>query len=551
MGDIRFCSFNCRGLGTFEKRRDVLNYFRQSEYHIIMLQDIHCAPGKENHFRNTWGEDIKIASRSNNSRGVAILSKSVGLKYIDTRIDEAGNYVVASAVINDIFEVILVNTYEPNADDPRFFANIWRLYSELRGGKDTPVIWGGDFNITLNFTMDAQNYAKQNNLRSTEEVQNLMSENSLIDAFRETNGERKKYTWTVGNPVRKRARLDYFLVSDSLISKISECNVMPGYRSDHSIVKMELKLTDQKRGKGFYKMNTSLLMDKDYIQMIEKTIRDTISTYALPVYSPSFVQEFPADVEIMISWSLMWETVIINMRTETISYSIHKRRTLMAEENKLVKEIQEMEYLDEENESEEIQSRLTECKEKLEELRKVKIEGIVTRSRTRWYEQGEKSTAYFMGLEKRNYSNKLIASLFDSNNEKKTLQTEIMDILVEHFSNLFSERPIDRIKAEEFVDGLQIKRLTKAENGEMDRPFTLDELTVALQKMSNNKSPGTDGFPAEFYKMFWKDLKHAFYKMALESYENGTLPNSLKEGILILIPKPSKPRNDVKSYSNS
>ena len=25
--------------------------------------------------------------------------------------------------------------------------------------------------------------------------------------------------------------------------------------------------------------------------------------------------------------------------------------------------------------------------------------------------------------------------------------------------------------------------------------------------MKNNKSPGSDGFIAEFYKLFWKDLK--------------------------------------------
>ena len=62
MGDIRICSFNCRGLGAFEKRRDVLNYLRQSEFNIFMLQDVHCAPENENHFRNTWGGDIKIAA---------------------------------------------------------------------------------------------------------------------------------------------------------------------------------------------------------------------------------------------------------------------------------------------------------------------------------------------------------------------------------------------------------------------------------------------------------------------------------------------------------
>ena len=80
------------------------------------------------------------------------------------------------------------------------------------------------------------------------------------------------------------------------------------------------------------------------------------------------------------------------------------------------------------NMTDEMQSRLAVCRENLEDLRKVKMEGIVTRSRTRWYEEGEKSTAYFMGLEKRNYVNKLIAALRDKNNEKKTKQTDIMEI---------------------------------------------------------------------------------------------------------------------------
>ena len=122
----------------------------------------------------------------------------------------------------------------------------------------------------------------------------------------------------------------------------------------------------------------------------------------------------------------------------------------------------------------------------------------------RWYEDGEKSTAYFLGLEKRNYLNKLIASLRDSNDEKRTKQTEIMDILIKHFSDLFAERPIDRVKAEEYVDGLNMKGLSEAQNEEMNRPFTLGELTDALKGMSNNKAPGTDGFLRNFTKYFGK-----------------------------------------------
>ena len=93
-----------------------------------MLQDIHCAPESENFFRNIWGGDVKIAGFSSNSRGVAILSKTVGLKYIETRIDTLGNYIIARVEINDAFEAILVNTYGPNIDDSLFFNNIWRIH---------------------------------------------------------------------------------------------------------------------------------------------------------------------------------------------------------------------------------------------------------------------------------------------------------------------------------------------------------------------------------------------------------------------------------------
>ena len=84
MGDIKICSLNCRGLGEFRKRRNVLNYLRQSDFNIFLLQDIHFSP-KKNTFRNTWESEIKIASFSHNARGLAILSKFVGLKYQQTQ----------------------------------------------------------------------------------------------------------------------------------------------------------------------------------------------------------------------------------------------------------------------------------------------------------------------------------------------------------------------------------------------------------------------------------------------------------------------------------
>ena len=49
---------------------------------------------------------------------------------------------------------------------------------------------------------------------------------------------------------------------------------------------------------------------------------------------------------------------------------------------------------------------LNSAKEELELLYKEKVKGIIIRARARWHEDGEKSTKYFLNLEKRNHIKK-------------------------------------------------------------------------------------------------------------------------------------------------
>ena len=41
----------------------------------------------------------------------------------------------------------------------------------------------------------------------------------------------------------------------------------------------------------------------------------------------------------------------------------------------------------------------------------------------------------------------------------------------------------------------------------LEAPLTLEDITVALKNMRNQRSPGTYGLPADFYKVFWNKLK--------------------------------------------
>jgi hypothetical protein len=50
----------------------------------------------------------------------------------------------------------------------------------------------------------------------------------------------------------------------------------------------------------------------------------------------------------------------------------------------------------------------------------------------------------------------------------------------------------------------------------------------ALRQMKNRKSPGIDGLPADFYKFFWKNIKHMVTNSIASAYEKGSLSNNKK-----------------------
>ncbi|GFR91902.1 Pol-like protein [Elysia marginata] len=77
----------------------------------------------------------------------------------------------------------------------------------------------------------------------------------------------------------------------------------------------------------------------------------------------------------------------------------------------------------------------------------------------------------------------------------------------------------------------------------------MDELERAVFSINSNSSPGLDGLTAEFYKTFWKEIKHDLYSGYAYSFTSQTLSFSHTVGVTTLIHKSSAlPRNKLEHW---
>ena len=68
-----------------------------------------------------------------------------------------------------------------------------------------------------------------------------------------------------------------------MYAKILNQKYKPGYRTDHSLVFIEIDLVKSVRGKGFWKLNVSLLHDKEYVYIMKREIQETVKNYLIQI----------------------------------------------------------------------------------------------------------------------------------------------------------------------------------------------------------------------------------------------------------------------------
>ena len=541
MTQLRISSYNVRGINGENKRRDIFEYLKTTSNNIYCIQDIHCSCTQEATFRKDWDGDMIISTGTNNSRGVAILfKKNFEYDIKEIKNDLNGNFVALKIRMFET-DVCLISLYGPNTDDPNFYDQIIELIDEFQ----TPtIILCGDWNLVQNQTIDTKYYLRENNTRARAKVESLKQQYDLVDPWRINNPDKRQYTWFQRNPI-KMSRLDYFLVSADIMALTSRADIKPGYRSDHSIITLQLNISNDSRGKGFWKFNTSLLHDPNYLDLIKQIIKENIDRYSNGTQDPD-----NHEIEFNINDQLFFETLKMEIRKVTIPFSSKKKREREKQEINIMTQIQEKEGSNPATLNQEDLGIIQTLKDELYSIRKDKIKGMILRSKVQWLEEGEKPTNFFANLEKKNYVNKLINKLDIDGNIIQN-QPKILQETENFYQNLYKSR-ISQVEQHNnlntFLNGRWINELNENQKQSCEGNITLDEIKIAIKEMKHDKSPGIDGFPVEFYKVFWKDLGQFLVRSIQSSFVTGELSITQKRGIITCIPKGDKPREFLKNW---
>ena len=538
---VTLSSMNCQGLGDMKKRRDVFHYLRNKNYSIYLLQDTHFDSELEQYVKSEWGYTCHFASYNSSSRGVAVLfNNNFEFSVTNVQTDVNGNYIFVSVKMFDK-EVVIVNLYGPNQDVPQFYVDLEKRLKEMGCNN---IIVCGDWNLVMNFSLDYCNYKHNNNVKSQEQVESMMFTLDLVDIWRELNPDLRRYTWRRNRPFQQ-SRLDFFTISDALCPYVIDADILPGYRTDHSLVVLSLSMGPEEKRFTLWKFNSSLLKDREYLKEVNDIIKDVTDEYAALPYDRSNISDVGGlDLQLTISDQLFLDTLLMKIRAKTMTYGSKKKKESQKQEKDLEKKIGDLEKQTNLQESETLE--LENYKKELVSIRERRMEGVLLRSRARWIAEGEKVTKYFCSLEKRNYVSKQIRKLTRSNGDVLTDLDAISQEVNHFYRILYTERPVEFFPTADFVN--DIPTLNANERESLEGEITLEEAGWALKNMSHNKSPGSDGFTAEFLKVFWNKLGSFVVRSLNEGFHKGELSTTQKEGVIICIPKGDKSRDLIKNW---
>jgi hypothetical protein len=178
---------------------------------------------------------------------------------------------------------------------------------------------------------------------------------------------------------------------------------------------------------------------------------------------------------------------------------------------------------------------LRKARDDLAKLRREEESKWLQRAKVKHIQEGGDNAKYFHLIANGKHRRK---KKFQLEQQEGTItgQENLKNYISDYYKSLFGPPPQGSCTMIEDINNY-INQISGQENEILIAVFTEEEVKEAVFQMEKNKSPGPDGFPAEFYQICWDVLKDDLMAM-FECFHRGELPLfHLNYGTIILLPK--------------
>lgn len=276
--NIRFVSWNVRGLGGPVKRSKVFSHLKGLNTDIAFLQETHLCINDHCRLRKPWVGQIFHSAFNSKSRGAAILiNKRIQFSRDQIVSDPHGCYVIVSGTLYQT-SVVLVNVYAPYWDNPNFMTS---LFSKIPNLDTRYLILGGDLNLVIDPKLDRSHSKKLTPTAMSKTLSSIMSELGCIDAWRLLHPFSKDFSYFL-KVHQAYSRIDYFFVDRALLPSVKSTDYSAIIISDHAPHILDLALSSNTTKQ--WKFNTGLLARDEFCDYISKKINVLNLNPHLPLY---------------------------------------------------------------------------------------------------------------------------------------------------------------------------------------------------------------------------------------------------------------------------
>jgi hypothetical protein len=172
----------------------------------------------------------------------------------------------------------------------------------------------------------------------------------------------------------------------------------------------------------------------------------------------------------------------------------------------------------------------------------------------------EKITPHFMSMVKSASKNDCPSIICNEDNRPFESSRDLSVYVCNYFRdiykkefNLENQRTADTVRGflgEDILSNptVQNAKLSEEEKLDLDRPLSIEELTVSINKSNLKSAPGPNGISNKFIKRYWEFFKYPLLKYANFAFTSGNLTNSFRTADIKLIPKKGGDLRKIKNW---